>query len=340
VRRADPGELASVPGIGPRIAREIHHFYRSGTLAAEEAAAQDSLRRLGASGATAIDLWDPGYPELLSRIYDPPPVLFTRGSFAPSDGASVAVVGTRRPSPYGLEMAGYFGRELAAAGFTVVSGLARGIDTRAHSEALRAGGRTLAVMGTGLDHCYPPENRKLAASISSSGALLSEFEPGTTPEPGNFPRRNRVISGLSLGTVLIESDINGGAMITAHTALEQNREVFAVPGKAGSPTSRGCHALIREGKAKLVETLDDIVSEILAQCPSGFRPATRPPGITPTLNPRERHLHGLLGADPIHIDVLAARSGLPVQHLVVDLLSLEMKGLARQHPGKYFTRSV
>jgi len=340
VREAGIQALATVPGIGKRLAEEIHRFYRRKILAAEEEDARASLLRMVTSGAAAVDLWDPAYPSLLSRIYDPPPVLYYQGSFSASVNTTVAVVGTRRPSPYGLEIAGYFGRELALGGLMVVSGLARGIDTRAHSEALRAGGKTLAVVGTGLDRCYPPENRKLAADISSAGAVVSEFEPGTDPEPGNFPRRNRVISGLSIGTVVVESDRNGGAMITAHIALEQNREVFAVPGKAGSPTSRGCNALIREGKAKLVENIDDVMAEILSQLPAGFRPPERAVGTAPAMNPREKLLYTLLGTDPIHVDSLAQQSGLPVQHLMVDLLGLEMKGVARQLPGKYFIRSL
>ncbi len=340
VRRADLRTLGSVPGIGPGTAEEIHRFFRGDTLAREEADVRASLDRVRASGSAAIDLWDPAYPRLLSRIYDPPPVMFYRGSLSSSDAPGVAVVGTRRPSAYGLEIAGYFGRELASAGLTVVSGLARGVDTRAHAGALSAGGSSTAVVGTGLDRCYPPENRRLEGEVAASGAVISEFEPGTGPEPANFPRRNRLISGLSLGTIVVESDINGGAMITAHLALDQNREVFAVPGKAGSPTNRGCNALIREGRAKLVENIDDVLAEIRPRLPAGFTVPEVPARSFPDLNPREKHLFSLLGSDPMHVDSLAESSGLPVQYLIVDLLGLELKGLVRQLPGKYFLRAL
>jgi len=340
VRRTGLRTLAAVPGIGPRTAEGIRHFFSRAGLAAEEDEVRSSLHRLSAAGGAAIDIWDPGYPHLLSRIYAPPPVLFYLGVLPSPDTPTIAVVGTRRPSHNGLEIAGYFGRELAAAGLTVVSGLARGIDTRAHQSALRAGGRSIAVVGTGPDRCYPPENRGLASDISASGSVISEFEPGTGPEPANFPRRNRVISGLSLGTLVVESDINGGAMITAQMALDQNREVFAVPGRVGSPMSRGCHALIRDGKAKLVESVDDILTEIVCHLPGGY---TRPESVAPKagdLNAREKRLFALLGTEPAHVDSLAESSGLPVQYLIVDLLALEMKGFARQLPGKYFIRAL
>jgi DNA processing protein len=235
-------------------------------------------------------------------------------------------------------MAEYFGRELSLAGVTVVSGLARGVDTRAHEAALGAGGRTIAVTGTGPDLCYPPENRRLAARIAAGGAVLSEFPPGTGPEPGNFPRRNRIISGISLGTVVVESDVDGGAMITASMALDQDREVFAVPGPAHSRRSRGCHALIRDGRAKLVAAVPEILSEISQGIPGGCPARGSSPSLPAPLPPEERTVYDLVGADPVHVDGLAAGSGLAVPDLLVRLLSLEMKGLVRQLPGKYFLR--
>jgi len=340
IRRAGPGSLAAVPGIGPRVAGEIHRFYRGRSLRDEEERALAMRARMEAGRVGVVHLWDPGYPQLLSRIFDPPPLLYWTGTLLPRDAGAVAIVGTRRPTPHGLELAGYFGRELAAGGVTVVSGLARGIDTAAHAGALRAGGRSLAVVGTGVDQCYPRENRRLAADLVSFGAVVSEFEPGTPPEPGNFPRRNRIISGLSLGTIVIESDTNGGAMITASFALEQNREVFAVPGRVGSPKSRGCHALIRDGRAKLVETAEDVVTEIRVHLPPGVGLPVTAGGARATLNPREEKVYARLGPEPAHADELAASTGVPAGQLVADLLALELKGLVRQLPGKYFIRTL
>jgi len=340
VRRAGPGSLASVPGIGSRLASVISGFYRSPALRVEEERARAVLGRLEDIGAAVIHLWDPAYPELLARTYDPPVLLFTRGEIHPADHAAIAVVGTRKPSPYGLEVAGYFGRELSSAGLTVVSGLARGIDTGVHLAAMEAGGRSLAVIGTGLDRCYPPENGALASRVASAGAVISEFEPGTEPEAGNFPRRNRVISGLSLGTLVVESDSNGGAMITASCALDQNREVFAVPGRIGSRVSRGCHALIRDGRAKLVEHVDDVLAEIRAHLPPGTGSPGAAPSARPALTRRENRVYACVGAEPLHADALTASTGLPAGQLIADLLALEMKGLVRQLPGKFFIRTL
>ncbi len=237
-------------------------------------------------------------------------------------------------------MAEHFARELAAAGVHVVSGLARGVDTRAHSAALTAGGKTIAVIGTGLDRCYPAENRRLADRIGARGLLASEFPPGTGPDPSNFPRRNRIISGLSLGTIVVESDTDGGAMITAYLALDQDREVFAVPGTVHSRTSRGCHALIREGKAKLVECVDDVIAEIGQWLPRPQTVPARPAGPRIPLSPVQCRIADLLGGAPVHIDDLASGSGLPVPDLLVSLLELEMHNLVRQLPGKYFIRQL
>ncbi len=341
MRGAPEGRIAVVPGFTARLASDVHRFFRSSSFAGEEREVVRQLSSLTGAGGAVLHLWDALYPPRLAAIYDAPPVLFVNGDRSRFGDPCVAVVGTRHPTPYGLVMAEYFARELASAGLTVVSGLARGIDTRAHRAALDAGGRTFAVIGTGPDKCYPPENRRLAAEIASSGAVVTEYPPGTGPEQGNFPRRNRIISGLSLGTIVVESDDDGGAMITASMALDQDREVFAVPGTVHSRKSRGCHALIREGKARLAERIDDVLAEIAGGLPGrGMRRSPARGGSPPALPPAERAIHDLLGGEPVHVDDLAGRSALPIPDLLVILLTLEMKNLVRQLPGKYFIRRL
>jgi DNA processing protein len=352
VRTAGAYEVSRVPGFSRGLALAVAQFLRSASLAAVEQEVADDLASLRESGAGVLHLWNPAYPRRLAAVYDAPPILFVRGSFAHLSGSCVAVVGTRRPTPYGLASAEHFARELCAAGAVVVSGLARGIDTRAHRAALDAEGTTIAVVGTSTDLCYPRENHRLAEDIAATGAIVSEYPPGTGPEPANFPRRNRIISGLSLGTLVVESDTDGGAMITAYLALDQDREVFAVPGSILSSRSRGCHALIRDGKARLASTVDDVISELGPELgpAAGTRGAQvgapgdpvaggrRRPTLTgpATLSEREKAVAGLLGAEPLHIDDLAGASDLPVPDLLVTLLTLEMHDVVRQLPGKYF----
>jgi DNA processing protein len=338
VRAATVARIASAPGFTLRLASAVHRFLRHTALPDAEREVARELALLGGAGGSPLHLWDPSYPSRLAAIYDAPPVLFIRGSLAGGCDPAVAVVGTRRPTPYGLVMAEYFARELCEAGVTVVSGMARGVDTRAHTASLAARGRTVAVIGTGHDRCYPPENRRLADAIAASGAVVSEYPPETPPDPANFPRRNRIISGLSRGTIVVESDTDGGAMITAFLALDQNREVFAVPGTVHSRKSRGCHALIRDGKAKLVERIDDVVGEIaegLATPPTGRARATDRERANPG---PERRICDELGGEPVHIDLLSGRTDLAIPDLLVHLLALEMKNIVRQLPGKYFVR--
>jgi len=211
-----------------------------------------------------IALGDERYPELLRAIYDPPAVLYCDGSVEPGDRQAVAIVGSRQATPYGLRITETLAGELSALGFTILSGFARGIDAAAHRAALAAGGRTIAVLGCGLDVDYPPGHASLHAEIAGSGAVLTEFAPGTPPRATNFPRRNRIISGLALGVVVVEAADDSGSLITARLALEQGREVFAVPGPIDVPTSQGPHGLLKQG-ATLVETVDDIVEELLPQ---------------------------------------------------------------------------
>lgn len=273
------------------------------------------------------------YPSLLRQIAHPPPILYTYGHWI-ENTAAVAIVGSRRCTVYGLETARRLAGELASCGITVVSGLALGVDTAAHQGALAAGGHTVAVLGCGLDRCYPPANAGLLKEIRASGLVLTEFPLDARPLPGHFPQRNRIISGLTLGTVVVEAPLKSGALITANIALEQNREVFAVPGPVSSPYSRGCHKLLKEG-ARLVESCADILDE-LSMIPAVNVPAQAEKGIRCT-EPEEKLLQAI-PYQPLHIDDLIALSGLGAERMASLLLELELKGLIRQLPGKYFSR--
>jgi len=297
------------------------------------------LARLGSVRARVVSILDEEYPANLKRIYDPPPFLFVRGSLDDRDAVSIAIVGTRSPTPYGIEIAGRFAAEIVAAGIPVVSGLARGIDTVAHRSAVNRDGRTLAVIGSGVDVIYPPENSRLAEGIIAAGAVLSEFDMGAKPDAGNFPRRNRIISGIALATVIIETAIDGGAMITARAALDQDRDVFAVPGPARAGVRSGTHLLIRQGNALLVESVQEVLDDLAPRL-RGFVPATSlpPPRPAPTLSLFERQLYEVLGQTPIHIDQIAGLAGCTSADTLVHLLSLEFKGVVRQIPGKMFAR--
>jgi DNA processing protein len=332
VFQADPRELIRVPGIDKKLASTI--VRHDG-----EQFADHQLKNINRIGGHILPYWHESYPHLLKKIYDPPPLLFVLGNFAETDRHSLGIVGTRKPSAYGQRIAEAFTTELVALGMTAVSGLARGIDTMAHEAALKAGGRTIAVIGSGLDIPYPPENRRLMHRIAEHGAVVSEFPFGTKPEASNFPRRNRLISGLSLGVVVVESDPDGGAMITASTALDQNREVFAVPGMITEKRSIGPHILIRDGRAKLVTNVDDIIAEFpLLAASSRNRPEeTRS---LPELTLFETTVLDILTEEPMHIDVIADKTALSTPDGLVALLSLEFKGLVRQLPGKYFVKAA
>ncbi|HVO84294.1 MAG TPA: DNA-processing protein DprA [Syntrophobacteria bacterium] len=282
------------------------------------------------------------YPPLLSNIPDPPALLYVKGQIAEGDQRAVAVVGSRHPSGYGLTVCKKLCVELAWQGWTVVSGMARGIDSAAHVGALEGGGRTLAVLGTGLDVVYPTENRKLYERIAGSGAVISELPLGTPPDPGNFPVRNRLISGLALGVVVVEATAKSGSLITAGMALEQGRQVFAVPGPLDREGVAGPHRLIKEG-AKLVERAADITEELTPMVsPSivgGSAPAGRDEGAPAVpLAERERKIWDLLGVEPLHIDPIARQVGLSVAQAAEVLLRLELMGLVKQLPGTLFVR--
>ncbi len=332
---APRSQLEQVPGLRVSTIDAIRSLHL-------DKAAKKEMARLRELGIHIIR-WGTGeYPSFLANISDPPPLLFVKGTLVQEDERAVAVVGSRNASVYGLNVCKKLCRDLAWHGWTVVSGMARGIDSAAHRGALAGDGRTLAVMGTGLDVVYPKENRKLSQSIAASGAIISEFPLGTPPEPGNFPIRNRLISGLSLGVVVVEAAAKSGSLITARMALEQDRQVFAVPGQIGKPGVEGPHRLIKEG-AKLVERAEDIIEELLPMLGRrSFVEAaeTKKPLVAgqPELDERERRFWDILGMEPLHIDIIARQLDISVSQAAEVLLNLEIRGLVRQLPGTFFVR--
>ncbi len=348
--------LTLVPEIGPRTVRKL--LWAFGTPEAVLAANRCELERViprrlaarlmappqeGAIEAAVgwldneahhlVTLADPDYPRLLLEIADPPPVLYVAGDRSLLSAVAVAVVGSRTPTPQGLDNAEAFSRALSEAGVTVVSGLAEGIDAAAHRGALAGGAGTIAVVGTGADRVYPARHRALAEAILESGALVSEFALGTRALPGNFPRRNRIISGLTRGCLVVEAAPQSGSLITARCALEQGREVFAIPGSIHSPLSKGCHALIKQG-AKLVESAGDVLEELGMIEAIGATAALSNSG-----EPAE--VTGLLshvGYDPVDIDALCSRSGLPPEVVTAELLALELAGRVAVLPGGLYQR--
>ncbi len=304
------------------------------------AARDRDYRLMETLGVTLLPRSSPEYPALLQEIPDPPPALYVRGTLSPRDRRSVAIVGSRRATDYGRRLAERFARELVEAGLTVVSGLARGIDTAAHLGALRGGGRTLACLGCGVDIAYPPENRELAAQIAESGAVLSEYPMNAAPDAWHFPSRNRIVSGLSLGVVILEAPSGSGALITTECAVQQNREVFAVPGNVDNFRNAGAHALIKDG-AKLVETVQDILCELPPETARGpLQPSLEldAPRALPELSPDETVVFGLLHEEPQPMDDLLLELELPTSRVSAALLTLEIKGLARRLPGNAYVR--
>jgi DNA processing protein len=340
VFEATPRELAAVEGIEEKTALVIARFSRGNGMADVRQYADDQMRRLQKMGGRLVSLWDREYPANLKKIYDPPVTLFTRGTFDATDAYAVAVVGTRDPSPYGVHIAERFAADLARNGLPVISGLARGIDTIAHGATLRAHGRTIAVIGSGIDRIYPGENGPLAERITHAGAVVSEYEMGAKPDAVNFPRRNRIISGIALATLVVETGIEGGAMITATTALDQNRDVFAIPFAVNDKRKSGTNMLIRESKAMLVECVEDILAELAPRLRGVVgNSSLMPREALEELSLFERRIYDVLPEDSsLHIDTLSQRSGLSVSDTLVHLLSLEIKGVVRQTPGKMFAR--
>ncbi len=332
VLEAPAAALMEVEGVGPKIAAAI--------LAARHTRqAEEELARCREAGIDLILYGAEAYPQSLARICDPPGVLFSRGKLEPRDELAVAIVGSRRCTVYGRQQAEKLAGALARAGLTIVSGLARGIDAAAHKGALEAGGRTLAVLGTGLANIYPPEHGELAAAVAQQGALLAEVPLKTAPLPGLFPQRNRIIAGLSLGVVVVEASRNSGALHTVRHALEQGREVFSVPGRIDSLASEGCHDIIRDG-ATLVRHADDILQELgplAAPVQSGARQTVHTAREL-LLDDQERKILNLVSIDPVHVDEILRQAGIEASRALATLTVLEMRRLVRRLPGSQYCR--
>lgn len=319
--------LQSIQGIGPDAAHTLHHWQDHLDLSAE-------LALVRSHSATVLTLADPSYPPLLRQIHDPPTVLYTLGRIEPRDHHAIGVIGTRKPSHYASDSAKKLSFQLARAGITIASGLARGIDTLAHQAALAAKGRTIAVLGSGLAKIYPPDNLPLAHKIPSSGAVVSEFPMSTQADRQTFPMRNRIISGLSFGVLVVEAGHRSGALISANQAADQGRSLYAVPGRIDNPNAIGSNRLIQQG-AKLVSSAADILDDLgilFAETPA----LPTPP--SPQLPPNEEIIHTALGDDETHIDSLVERTGLPTHTVSSTLLALEIKKLVRRLPGGHFVK--
>lgn len=328
---ASRAALLRVGGIGEDTASAITQWESSVDLPAE-------LRRIKDFGCHVLIQEDDAYPALLRQIYDPPVVLYVKGSLTEREKNSVALVGSRMTTPYGTEAARKLAYQLAYVGVTVVSGGARGIDTAAHQGALSAKGRTVAVLGTGIDIVFPAENAELFERISVSGAVITQFPFGRKADRQTFPIRNRIVAGMTLGTVVVEANLSSGALITAGMAVDMGRQVFAVPGRIDSPRSKGCHDLIKKG-AKLCEGAEDVLSEFEYLFPAVNRPPSpADTGTLPTLalSEHEQAILIHLSEDPTSIDEVIQKCGLPSSTVSVALLGLEMKRLVRQLPGKMF----
>ena len=316
--------------LGGKLAAGLRGFAAGDAMEQQRAAAERSAARL-------VTLEDDEYPPALKQITLPPPFLFVRGTIARDDALAIAIVGSRRPTGYGLRMAERLAGDLAARGVTIVSGLARGVDTGAHRGALGAGGRTLAVLGSGVDIVYPPENRGLAREVMAAGAVVSQFPMGTPPLPQHFPIRNRVIAGLTLGTVVVEAAERSGALITARLAGEIGREVYAVPGNVSSPVSQGTNQLIQDG-ARLVRDWEDVVAELAPMWRAAVRPVAVPEDAAAAADAGGAVLP-LLGEEPVAIDHVIERTGLPAGEVAASLTELELRGLVRRLPGQRYVRS-
>ena len=328
---AAPRELAAIDGLQREAIDGLIGFSRWAEV-------EHELERIRSAGITLVRYTDTEYPARLRAISDPPPLLYVKGALSPTDERAMAVVGSRSASDYGRRVARDLARGLASCGFTVVSGLARGIDGMAHETALNSGGRTIAILGSGVERAYPPEHDKLYQRIAEHGAVISELPIGTKPMAFNFPARNRLISGLSLGVVVVEATEKSGSLITASLAIDQGREVFAVPGEVGSSRSRGAHRLIRQG-AKLVETVDDILEEIAPQLARQSVAATKHDArlLPQNSSAAVQRIFAMLQERSLQVDEIIERSGLVSAEVLGILLDLELQGYLRQLPGKFYT---
>jgi DNA processing protein len=334
ILKASRQQLLSVRGIGEDTADAISSWEKTIDLAAE-------IKRCEEFGCHIVTQDDPEYPELLRQIYDPPIVLYVKGTLDARDRNGVAIVGSRLTTHYGIEVARKLSYQLAYVGVTVVSGGARGIDTAAHQGALSAKGRTIAVLGTGINIIFPPENHDLFERIAANGAVMSQYPFNRKADKQSFAIRNRIVAGMTLGTVVVEANLTSGALITANFATEYGRQIFAVPGRIDSPRSKGCHDLIKKG-AKLCEGAEDILSEFEYL----FPPSNKPPSPADTghlpalaLSESEQKVCDVLDGEPMSVDDTIRRCGLPASAVSVALLGLEMKRIVRQLPGKLFVRN-
>ena len=326
---ATAAELSAIEGIDRNVVDGLLAFTQWDEV-------EQEAQRAKQAGVKIIPFGSGIYPARLRSIADPPPCLYLKGEIRPEDDKAVAVIGTRSASHYGRRVARDLCRGLASLGFTVVSGMARGIDGVAHDEALNAGGRTIAVLGSGVDRAYPPEHQKLYHRISENGAVISELPLGAPPLAFNFPARNRLISGLSAGVVVVEATEKSGSLITAAIALEQGREVFAVPGEVGSSRSRGGHRLIRQG-AKLVESVDDILEEIAPQLVARDRQPAALRTLPVDAQPETHKIFDLLQERSLHIDEVIEASGFSASRVSQILLELELQGFLKQLPGNRYS---
>lgn len=329
---AAPSELRALQGVGPKLSAAI-------ARSADEIDAAGEIEQCRRHGVGLLAAGDPDFPTQLAEIPDPPAVLYVRGQIEPRDALAVAIVGSRHATQYGLAQAERLASSLARAGLTIVSGLARGVDGAAHRGALAAGGRTIAVLGSGVLNIYPPEHDALAAEVAAGGALVSENPLFSEPFSGAFPQRNRLISGLSLGVIVVEASTHSGALITVRHAVEQNREVFAVPGRVDSRMSHGCHRLLRDG-ARLVETADDVLEELgplAARVPLPSGEVVHHPAEL-SLNELERQVLAAIGGNTTSIDAVVSTSGLPTPQVLSTLSVLEMRRLVRRISGNFVAR--
>ncbi|MGC2424278.1 MAG: DNA-processing protein DprA [Nitrospirota bacterium] len=340
VFKAGRAELAQVEGMGLKALTAIKDF-RDWEKASGE------LEKAKALGAAVVTFQDPRYPQNLKEIHDPPPYLYVKGELTAGDKVAVAMVGSRKASHYGLTETKKIARELAGKGVTVVSGGASGIDTAAHDGAILGGGRTIAVLGCGIDVTYPRENGELFDKIAENGAVITEYPMGTPPDRANFPPRNRIISGISMGVIVMEAAEKSGSLITAAYSVEQGREVYALPGSVGSSTSKGTNALIKKG-AKLVAGPDDVLEDLLPYMKGylkelglDYGDKKEAPAIPmPSLTADELAVYGHISVEPVHVDVISGKSGFPVSKTLSVLLDMELKGAIRQISGMRYVREI
>jgi len=326
-------EISQVDGFGPDLSETIANWETTVDLSRE-------LRRIQEENLTLLTQEDTLYPKLLKEIHDPPLVLYVRGQLTERDHHGIAIVGSRRTTHYGSSMAKKLGFQIAYAGYTVISGLARGIDTAAHEGALASKGRTVAVIGAGLAKLYPPENQALADKIATQGAVVSEFPVDYPPDKQTFPMRNRIVSGWSCGVIVAEAPVRSGSLITAQQALEQGRAVYAVPGNVDRPSSHGCNKLIQEG-AKLIMDGSEVLDDLMTLFPTQpMAPKMEAAKLDVVLEGDEEKIYTALGAGEAHINEITERSGLASSLVSAMLMRLEMKRLVKPLPGRFYTRLI